>query len=75
MDKSKRQVVIAGNWKMNKNAEETKALLAEMTSFMNEFEKLKSMLENDDKDGMREMMRRSTSRRSLFDKPIKNKIN
>ena len=47
------------------------ALLAEMTSFMNEFEKLKSMLENDDKDGMREMMRRSTSRRSLFDKPIK----
>ena len=31
MDKSKRQVVIAGNWKMNKNAEETKALLAEMT--------------------------------------------
>ncbi|MBQ7283982.1 MAG: triose-phosphate isomerase, partial [Oscillospiraceae bacterium] len=31
MDKSKRQVVIAGNWKMNKNAEETKALLGEMT--------------------------------------------
>jgi len=32
MDKSKRQVVIAGNWKMNKNAEETKALMAEMTA-------------------------------------------
>ncbi len=32
MDKSKRQVVIAGNWKMNKNAEETKALMAEMAS-------------------------------------------
>ena len=32
MDKSKRQVVIAGNWKMNKNAEETKALLGEMTA-------------------------------------------
>ena len=32
MDKSKRQVVIAGNWKMNKNAEETKALLSEMTA-------------------------------------------
>ena len=30
MDKSKRQVVIAGNWKMNKNAEETRTLLCEM---------------------------------------------
>ena len=30
MDKSKRQVVIAGNWKMNKNAAETKALIGEM---------------------------------------------
>ena len=36
MDKSKRQVVIAGNWKMNKNAEETKALLAEMTQTIKE---------------------------------------
>ena len=36
MDKSKRQVVIAGNWKMNKNAEETKALLAEMTQAIKE---------------------------------------
>ena len=36
MDKSKRQVVIAGNWKMNKNAEETKALLAEMTNTIKE---------------------------------------
>ena len=36
MDKSKRQVVIAGNWKMNKNAEETKALMAEMTQTIKE---------------------------------------
>ena len=36
MDKSKRQVVIAGNWKMNKNAEETKALMAEMTHTIKE---------------------------------------
>ena len=50
---------------MNKNA-----LLSEMNSFINEFEKLKNMLENDDRDGMREMMRRSTNRRSLFDKPV-----
>ena len=36
MDKSKRQVVIAGNWKMNKNAEETKTLLSEMTQTIKE---------------------------------------
>ena len=36
MDKSKRQVVIAGNWKMNKNAEETKTLLTEMTQTIKE---------------------------------------
>ena len=36
MDKSKRQVVIAGNWKMNKNAEETKTLLNEMTQTIKE---------------------------------------
>ncbi len=30
MDKSKRKVVIAGNWKMNKTASEAKALLAEL---------------------------------------------
>ncbi len=30
MDKSKRKVVIAGNWKMNKTASETKELLAQM---------------------------------------------
>lgn len=30
MNKEKRQVVIAGNWKMNKNAQETKTLLSQM---------------------------------------------
>ena len=30
MNTSKRQIVIAGNWKMNKNAEETKILINEM---------------------------------------------
>ena len=30
MNKELRKVVIAGNWKMNKTATETKALLAEM---------------------------------------------
>lgn len=34
MDKQNRQVVIAGNWKMNKNAAETTALLNEMTSII-----------------------------------------
>ena len=36
MNKSLRRVVIAGNWKMNKNAEETKALMAEMTQTIKE---------------------------------------
>ena len=49
---------------MNKDA-----LLAQMDSFIGEFEKLKSMIECDDRDGMRAMMRQSTERRSLFDKP------
>jgi prephenate dehydrogenase len=45
------------------------ALLNQMDSFISEFEKLRSMIECGDRDGMRDMMRRSTSRRSLFDKP------
>ena len=47
------------------------ALLEQMDAFMSEFERLKSMLINGDREGMREMMRRSTERRSLFDKPSK----
>lgn len=49
---------------MNKSA-----LLAEMDSFISEFERLRSMIECGDREGMRRMMRQSTSRRSLFDKP------
>ena len=36
--------------------------------FMNKFQELKSMLESEDVDGMRKMMRHSTERRALFDK-------
>lgn len=47
----------------NKNA-----LLEQMDIFINKFNELKVMLENEDIDGMRKMMRHSTERRSLFDK-------
>lgn len=47
-------------------------LLREMDSFINEFKSFRDMLESDDKEGMREKMRRSTQRRSLFDKPKAN---
>ena len=43
-------------------------LLAQMNLFMDKFNDLKSMLENEDVDGMRKMMRHSTQRRALFDK-------
>ena len=49
-----------------------KPLLEEMDSFINEFKAFRDMLESDDKEGMREKMRRSTQRRSLFDKPKAN---
>ena len=49
---------------MNKDA-----LLREMDAFINEFESLRQMLIDGDREGMRAMMRRSTERRSLFDKP------
>ena len=54
---------------MNKDA-----LLREMDSFINEFTRFKAMLESGDRDGMREAMRRSTERRSLFDKPAENTL-
>ena len=44
------------------------ALLEQMTLFMNKFQELKTMLETEDIDGMRSMMRDSTQRRALFDK-------
>lgn len=49
---------------MNKDA-----LLAEMDAFIGEFERLRKMIDGGDREGMREMMRLSTARRSLFDKP------
>lgn len=44
------------------------ALLRQMDMFMDKFNELKSMLENNDVGGMRAMMRHSTERRALFDK-------
>ena len=43
-------------------------LLDQMNLFIDKFNELKTMLERDDIDGMRKMMRHSTERRSLFDK-------
>ncbi len=43
-------------------------LLEQMNLFMEKFNELKTMLETDDIDGMRKMMRHSTERRALFDK-------
>lgn len=48
---------------LNKNA-----LLHQMNLFEKELDRLRSMLENDDTDGIRQMMKYSTSRRALFDK-------
>ncbi len=44
------------------------ALLEQMQLFMDKFDQLKTMLENEDIEGMREMMRHSTRRRALFEK-------
>lgn len=44
------------------------ALLTQMDMFMDKFKELKSMLETEDIDGMRKMMRHSSERRALFDK-------
>ena len=43
-------------------------LLDQMNLFMDKFMALKTMLETEDIDGMRTMMRHSTARRALFDK-------
>ncbi len=48
--------------------ENKEALLGQMDLFMDKFNQLKTMLETEDVDGMREMMRHSTKRRALFDK-------
>ena len=44
------------------------ALLNQMDMFIDKFNQLKTMLEAEDIDGMRKMMRHSTERRALFDK-------
>ncbi len=44
------------------------ALLNQMDMFMDKFKELKSMLQAEDIDGMRKMMRHSTERRALFDR-------
>lgn len=44
------------------------ALLEQMNLFMDKFMELKGMLETEDVEGMRKMMRHSTERRALFDK-------
>ena len=44
------------------------ALLSQMDMFMDKFKELKTMLETEDIDPMRKMMRHSTDRRALFDK-------
>lgn len=44
------------------------ALLKQMDLFLDRFVELKGMLETEDIDGMRAMMRRATERRALFDK-------
>ena len=43
-------------------------LLDQMDMFINEFGRLKAMIEQEDIGGMRAMMRHSTARRALFDK-------
>ena len=43
-------------------------LLEQMNLFIDKFNSLKTMLETEDIDGMRDMMRHSTQRRALFDK-------
>jgi len=44
------------------------ALLTEMDRFLSSFNELYEKIKNDDRDGMREMMRISTERRAKFDK-------
>ncbi len=49
------------------------ALLSQMDAFINEFALFRSMIDEGDSDAMKEKMRFSTSRRSLFDKPTQVK--
>lgn len=49
--------------------ENREVLLGEMDRFRDAFERLYATVRDGDRDGMREMMRVSTARRALFDKP------
>lgn len=44
------------------------ALSEQMRLFEDEFHRMRELLEADDREGLRDMMRRSTARRKLFDK-------
>lgn len=48
------------------------ALLSQMDAFADEFDRFRTMLREEDKEGMRDVMRRATARRMLFDKPKAN---
>jgi len=48
--------------------ENKESLLKQMDLFIHKFNHLKEMLQSEDIDGMRSMMRHSTNRRALFDK-------
>ena len=50
-------------------------LLRQMDLFSKEFARLRQMISDGDREGMREMMRTSTARRALFDKPVKKASN
>ena len=47
-------------------------LLENMNRFTREFDRLKQLLESDDRDAIRDMMKLSTKRRKLFNKPKAN---
>ncbi len=46
------------------------ALLEQMKDFEEEFARFRALLETEDREGMREVMRRATERRALFDKKV-----
>lgn len=48
------------------------ALLSQMDAFADEFDRFRTMLREEDGEGMRDVMRRATVRRMLFDKPKAN---
>lgn len=51
---------------MNKDS-----LIKEMDAFISEFERMRKMIVDEDRGGLCETMQRSTTRRSLFDKPTR----